>query len=265
MKLKLPMIFYLLNKYFFLGALISGQIQDNHDKSRPMNCTASFRAAVFLGNMSLGLAGANLGIRTIAIWPRNKPIIVALAVLMAGHWALILTLAVGTKSEHIPNLGCGPPQFSQSLLIAILIYSLCFDTLICGLNWFKLRAQAQLLLHRSKKTAFELTQVVLLQGLNYFVIAFLINVSTIIMLVVNVSPPTFSTYIAVAEGVISIVACRAVRSLSNVLTNAADISSAYPSLGHSTSTIPVPQNNRSEDFNYRYDQKSIVHPVRQTS
>ncbi|KAF9522489.1 hypothetical protein CPB83DRAFT_911287 [Crepidotus variabilis] len=251
------MIFYLLNKYFFLGALIAGQIQDNHDRSRPIDCTTSFRAAIFLGNMSLGLAGVNLAIRTIAIWNRNTRLIAALALLMAGHWALIVTFAAGVKSEYIPNMGCGPPQFNQSILIAILVYSLCFDALICGLNWFKLRSQARLLLNRSKKTVFELTQVVLFQGLGYFVIAFLINVSTIIMLAVNVSPPIFSTYIAVAEGIISIVACRAVRSLSNVLMNATDIP-AHPTLGHSMSTIRVPQNSRSltEDFNSGYDQKS---------
>ncbi|KAF9531509.1 hypothetical protein CPB83DRAFT_891863 [Crepidotus variabilis] len=234
----LPMLFYLLNKYSFLGALIGGQIRLNGPDG--VNCTAEYRASVFLGNISLGLSSINLAIRTVAIWGGNKTLVVVLGVLTVTHIGITIArssiffhapqrfLSVfsdvhSLHAEYIPGRGCSPPVFSHSITNAILIYALCFDALVCGLNLYKLRLHARALLHPSKQTFLHITQLVLVQGLVYFVIAFFLNLSTILVLASNVKTTTFTTYIVVVEGLIAIVACRAVRSLANTLHTGTEV------------------------------------------
>ncbi|KAF9535174.1 hypothetical protein CPB83DRAFT_889082 [Crepidotus variabilis] len=238
-KFTIPMLFYVLNKYFFMGAVISGFVSQFNYQS--VSCTASYKSSFLLGNMSLGLAGMNLAIRTVAIWAGDRRLMVGLSLLILIHWVIIIIHVAGVHAKYIPNMGCSPPEFSHELTIIILVYSLFFDALVCTLNFYKLRANARVLLQPSKRNFVGIAQVVLLQGLIYFIIAFLVNFSTIIMLSLGVAAPIFSAYIAVSEGVISIVACRAVRSLANTLHNETDIhispsSVSRPSSGVTRST-----------------------------
>jgi len=203
-KFRWPMIFYFLNRYSLLFALIGIFISLNVEKE--INCQALYTFNAVAGNVALGTASINLSIRTMAIWGRKWYIVGPLVLLILGHWSLLLhgVLVTSVWSPHTQQ--CIITQASNTILAATFIYSMSFDFLVMILTAVKLFASDA----RSR-----LVELIFNDGLIYFVIAFMANLVATIFMLLNLNP--IMTVIANVPAAVAstIVACRAVRRLTN--------------------------------------------------
>ncbi|KIM37061.1 hypothetical protein M413DRAFT_423897 [Hebeloma cylindrosporum] len=241
-----PMIFYFLNRYFLLLALIG----------IGLNCQALFTFFQLVGLAAVGLVSINLSIRTMAIWAQNRYIIGGLVLIILGHWSIILqgapfpckldchsdseliALLIGVQltTIYVPGEGCEILQSHSKVLPGIFIYSMCFDFTVLVLNTYKLLGINSDLMGRAR-----LVQMIFIDGLIFFILAFLSNFVATVFLLLSLNPIMGIVFTAPA-GVIStvstslsdyvpltrpstcqIVACRAVRRLSNFTHNGGEI------------------------------------------
>ncbi|KAJ7634579.1 hypothetical protein FB45DRAFT_1025512 [Roridomyces roridus] len=200
-----PMIFYFLNRYCLLFALVGITIALN--VTSQIDCQSLYAFNQTFGNASIGLASINLALRTIAVWNRRRSIWLPLLAMILGHWALLLR-GIKLKAEWDPLQGCIITSTNSRFLAAIFIYSMILDLTVLCLMAYKLN---------SFPTGGEskLVSLIFKDGLVYFVIAFLSNLLATIFMLLALNP--VMSIIADVPAAISstIVACRVVRRLSN--------------------------------------------------
>ncbi|KAI0703732.1 hypothetical protein BC835DRAFT_901303 [Cytidiella melzeri] len=213
-KFKWPMIFYFANRYFLLFALIGIAIALN--VTTPVNCQALYTYNQVFGNAAIGLASINLSLRTIAVWSQNKLLVVALILVIMGHWSLLLH-GILLKAEWVPGQGCAITNTDNTLLAATFIYSMCFDFTVLILTAVKLS------LPRKRSESSKLVKLIFGDGLIFFFIAFLSNLIATIFMLLNLN--AVMSIIANVPAAISstIVACRAVRRLTNYTSQGAEV------------------------------------------
>ncbi|KAI0806184.1 hypothetical protein BC629DRAFT_1580668 [Irpex lacteus] len=204
-KFKWPMIFYFANRYFLLFALIG----------IPVNCQALYTYNQVFGNAAIGLASINLSLRTIAVWSQNIYLVVPLVAVILGHWSLLLH-GLLLKAEWIDGQ-CQITSTNNTILAASFIYSMCFDFTILVLTAVKLS------LPRRNSESSQLVKLIFGDGLIFFIIAFLSNLIATIFMLLNLNP--VMSIIANVPAAISstIVACRAVRRLTNYTSQGAEV------------------------------------------
>ncbi|PPQ65340.1 hypothetical protein CVT26_000055 [Gymnopilus dilepis] len=199
-----PMVFYFLNRYCLLFALMGIAIALN--VTEPVNCQGLYTFNQCFGNAAIGLASINLSLRTIAVWSRRWFIVVPLVLIILGHWSLLLH-GILLKAAWIPGQGCAITDTDNKLLAATFIYSMVFDLTVLVLTAFKLVYPAS---GRSR-----LVELIFKDGLIYFAIAFLANLLATIFMLVNLNA-VMSIIANVPAAIAStIVAGRIVRRLSN--------------------------------------------------
>lgn len=203
-KFKWPMIFYFLNRYSLLFALIGIAISLNVETE--INCQALYTFNALAGNVAIGAASINLSIRTIAIWARKWYIVGPLVVIILGHWSLLLHGVVLTSSWSAEASQCIITETSNTLLAATFIYSMSFDFVVMVLTASKLFSTTG----RSR-----LVGLIFNDGLIYFVIAFVANTIATTFMLLNLNPIMSVIVNVPAATASTIVACRAVRRLSD--------------------------------------------------
>ncbi|KAJ7665965.1 hypothetical protein DFH06DRAFT_1185484 [Mycena polygramma] len=207
-----PMIFYFLNRYCLLFALIGIAVALN--VTTEIDCQGLYTFNQCFGNAAIGLASINLSLRTIAVWNQRWFIWVPLVGVILGHWSLLLH-GVLLKAAWIPGQGCVITETDNHLLATTFIYGMIFDfTVLCLTAW-------KLLFPTGGKS--RLVSLIFNDGLIYFVIAFLSNLLATIFMLLNLNP-VMSIIANVPAAVAStIVACRAVRRLTNYSTSGAQM------------------------------------------
>ncbi|EDR02612.1 uncharacterized protein LACBIDRAFT_308272 [Laccaria bicolor S238N-H82] len=255
-KFRWPIIFYFANRYLLLFALVG--IIISVDTTSKVDCQTLYTFNQIAGDAAIGLASINLSIRTMAIWSQNKYIIGLLVLIILGHWSLILQgRSVATKPlscfENFPltgmqlkvtwvdGVGCVLTQTNNTILAAIFIYSMCFDLIVLLLNTYKLLGihDKANLFGRSR-----LARMIFEDGLIFFFIAFLANLCATVSMLLNLNQimtVMFNVPAIVASSVrhnpahyinyqcehsIQIVACRAVRRLTNFTNSGLEVYSS---------------------------------------
>jgi len=199
-----PMIFYFLNRYCLLFALIGIAIALN--VTTEIDCQGLYTFNQCFGNAAIGLASINLSLRTIAVWNQRWYIWVPLVAISLGHWSLLLH-GVLLKAEWTEAQGCIITSTDNHLLAITFIYGMIFDFTVLCLTAYKLLFPAG---GKSR-----LVSLIFNDGLIYFVIAFLSNLLATIFMLLNLNP-VMSIIANVPAAIAStIVACRAVRRLTN--------------------------------------------------
>ncbi|KAG2008640.1 hypothetical protein CC2G_014049 [Coprinopsis cinerea AmutBmut pab1-1] len=172
-----PLIFYFLNRYCLLFALIGIAIALN--VKTEINCQGLYTFNQCFGNASIGLASINLSLRTIAVWSQAWYIWVPLVAIILGHWSLLLH-GILLKAAWIEGQGCVITDTNSKLLAATFIYTMSFDFLVLALTAFKLFTPSN---GRSR-----LVELIFNDGLIYFLIAFLANLLATIFMLLNLNP-----------------------------------------------------------------------------
>ncbi|KAF5310548.1 hypothetical protein D9619_008200 [Psilocybe cf. subviscida] len=215
-----PMIFYFANRYLLLFALIA--ITISFDVTTEVDCQSLYTFNQLAGDAALGLASINLSIRTMAIWNQNRYIVGGLILVILGHWSLILQ-GVQLTVQWVPGQGCTIVKTNNKILAAIFIYSMCFDLIVLLLSMYKLVGIYRL----DKKIQFwggsRLTHMIFEDGLIFFVIAFLANLTATVFMLINLNSIMSVIFNVPAAVASTIVACRAVRRLTNYSTSGPEI------------------------------------------
>jgi len=213
-KFRWPMVFYFANRYFLLFALIGIAIALN--VTEPVNCQALYTYNQVFGNAAIGLASINLSLRTVAVWSQSKYMIVGLALVIMGHWSLLLH-GLLIKAEWIPGSGCAITNTDNTMLAATFIYSMCFDFTVLVLTAWKLAWPTK----RSEQS--RLVSLIFGDGLIFFFIAFMANLIATVFMLLNLNA-VMSIIANVPAAIAStIVACRAVRRLTNYTSQGAEV------------------------------------------
>ncbi|KAF9010226.1 hypothetical protein BDQ17DRAFT_1421472 [Cyathus striatus] len=223
-----PMIFYFANRYLLLFAMIG--IAVALDSTSEIDCQTLYTFNQLAGDAAVGLASINLSIRTMAVWSQNRYIIGFLVLIILGHWSLILQ-GVQLTAVWIPGTGCAITKTNNKILVAIFIYSMCFDLTVLLLNVYKLvglNAKNGGSLGTSR-----LAKMIFSDGLIFFIIAFLANLIATIFMVLNLNQLMSVIFNVPAAVFSTIVACRAVRRLTNFTNQGPEIYGASSS--HSVS------------------------------
>ncbi|KAK0480468.1 hypothetical protein EDD18DRAFT_1205376 [Armillaria luteobubalina] len=219
-----PLIFYFYGRYVMFGGLIGFVIALN-ETTTPMNCNVLYTFLQFLGNTALGTASINLSIRTIAIYSQKLYVVVPLSVLILGHWIIILWSVTNVSAIWVDGSGCAIASSNPKLFVAMYVYSMGFDFIITCLMAYKLgfvkRNQ-----HRS-----QIVQLMFIDGLGYFLTAFLVNLVAVVFSVLNLNSVMSIIADAPATTLATIVSCRVVRRLYQFQQKGADIYS------HNTSSV----------------------------
>ncbi|KAG2008644.1 hypothetical protein CC2G_014052 [Coprinopsis cinerea AmutBmut pab1-1] len=209
-KFRWPMIFYFANRYLLLFAMIG--IIISLDVVSEINCQALYTFNQIAGDAAVGLASINLAIRTVAIWSHNRWIIFGLVLIILGHWSLILQ-GVQLKASWVDGVGCVITETNNKILAAIFIYSMCFDLITLLINTYKLLGLSSRV-SRGLGTS-RLSQMIFEDGLIFFFIAFIANLTATVFMVLNLSQIMSVIFNVPAAVFSTIVACRAVRRLTN--------------------------------------------------
>ncbi|KAF8068973.1 hypothetical protein FPV67DRAFT_1652344 [Lyophyllum atratum] len=207
-----PMIFYFLNRYCLLFALMGIAIALN--VTTEIDCQGLYTFNQCFGNAAIGLASINLSLRTMAVWSQRWYIVVPLVGVILGHWSLLLH-GVLLKAAWVPGQGCVITSTDNNLLAITFIYSMVFDFVVLSLTAFKL-------LFGSRNSS-RLVTLIFSDGLIYFAIAFVANLIATIFMLLNLNP-VMSIIANVPAAIAStIVACRAVRRLSNYTSKGPEV------------------------------------------
>ncbi|KAH6917807.1 hypothetical protein BKA70DRAFT_1466 [Coprinopsis sp. MPI-PUGE-AT-0042] len=213
-KFHLPAVVYLANRYLLLFAMIG--IIISLDTTSEINCQVLYTFNQLAGDAAVGLASANLALRTVAVWSFSKPLMIGLILLGMGHWSLILQ-GVQLKASWVDGVGCVITETNNKILAAIFIYSMCFDLIIVILTTIKLWKHTKTPSHGL--TLSRLPVLLFKQGLIFFIVAFLVNLVASIFMVLSLSPIMTVMFNVPAAVFSTIVACRSVRALSEYNRN----------------------------------------------
>ncbi|KAF8652393.1 hypothetical protein AX16_004421 [Volvariella volvacea WC 439] len=211
-KFRWPLTFYFLGRYCLLFSLIGITIALN--VTSEIDCQALYTFNSVFGNSTIGLASINLSLRTMAVWSQRWYIIAPLVVIILGHWSLLLH-GVVLKAEWQDGAGCVITGTNTEVLSASWIYTMAFDFIVLSLTAYKLLFPTT---GRSR-----LVNLIFSDGLIYFAIAFLANMIATIFMLLNLNP-VMSIIANVPAAVAStIVACRAVRRLSQYTSKGPEV------------------------------------------
>ncbi|KIK79416.1 hypothetical protein PAXRUDRAFT_834111 [Paxillus rubicundulus Ve08.2h10] len=211
-KFRWPLTFYFAGRYLLLFAIIASLIGFDTPATIELNCQALYVFSEFAGDAAVGLACINLSLRTIAIWSKNKWIIGSLVLIILGHWSLILQ-GVPVSATWVPGVGCTIVEGDPTITIAIFVYSMCFDFFVLCLTAYKLAWNPRRA--RSSPLHTKLARMIFADGLVYFIIAFLANLTATIFMILDLNAVMGILFNAPAAVASTIMASWAVRRLYN--------------------------------------------------
>ncbi|KIM46554.1 hypothetical protein M413DRAFT_318108 [Hebeloma cylindrosporum] len=172
----------------------------------------------------------------------------------------MIALFIGAQvtAIFIPGVGCQISQSHSNILPAIFIYSMCFDFIVLLLNTYKLIGitSSGNLMGRAR-----LTHMIFTDGLIFFILAFLSNLVTTVFLLLNLNPVMGIIFNVPGAVISTIVACRAVRRLSNFACNGGEIYVASSSNNRPTSRG---DEKAMPSFNFKSMPRSEIHVQMET-
>jgi len=235
-----PMIFYFANRYLLLFAMIG--IVIGLDTQSAIHCEALFTFNQLAGDAAVGLASINLAIRTMALWSLNRWIVGGLTIIILGHWSLILK-GVLVTAKWVPGNGCVILDTDNTILAAIFIYSMCFDFIVLVLSAYQLFGVGFAVKGGSGIGKSRIGQLLFGDGLIFFLIAFLANLIATVFMLLDLNPIMSVIFNVPAAVFSTIVACWAVRRLTNFSTERQNVvlQTAFP-----VSNIRIGRPNSSE-------------------
>ncbi|KAF5371695.1 hypothetical protein D9758_003538 [Tetrapyrgos nigripes] len=214
-----PMIFYFLDRYLLLFALIG--ILISLDSTVRLNCQALYIFNQLAGNAAVGLASINLSLRTIAVYGNSKPLVILLVLVILGHWSLILQGVNLTAEWSDATNSCVITKTNNTVLAATFIYSMCFDLFVFLLNLHKLYFRRES--PQGSMGTSRLGRLIFGDGLIYFFIAFLANVIATVFMLLNLNAIMSIIFNVPAAIASTVVACKAVRRLSTFKNQGAEV------------------------------------------
>ncbi|KAF8076169.1 hypothetical protein FPV67DRAFT_1470606 [Lyophyllum atratum] len=228
-----PLVFFFfLCRYCMLFAFIGLIISLN------ITTPALYTFNSWTGNMAILCASTSLMLRTIALWERQRPVIISLGVLCLAHWALLYrTMFIVTAAWDDRVGGCVVTATNPSLLNTTFFFTMGFDLVIL------IFTAIALLKKHSART--DLWKLLFHDGLVYFLISFSTNCIPAVRsnLILSARPPHSSIP---AATITSIAACRAVIRLlefssSDVYVHSvSNITSTHP-IRHSMAPYALPK------------------------
>ncbi|KAG7092883.1 hypothetical protein E1B28_009193 [Marasmius oreades] len=204
-----PMIFYFANRYLLLCVLIGALVAS--DSRSKINCQPLFVFIKLAGTAST-TAGVNLCLRTIAIYGHSKPITIFLVILILGHWTLTLMNVQIKAVWNDKHDLCVVTAVKTDGLVASYIYSTCFNLIVFLLNAYKLYGHGGKQIRIVKS---QLEKLIFSDGLAYFFVAFLANLTATFFLLLSPNPHMGNIFDIPAVVISTICATRAIRRLSN--------------------------------------------------
>ncbi|KAK2461216.1 hypothetical protein APHAL10511_006743 [Amanita phalloides] len=223
-KFRWPMVFYFANRYLLLFTLIGVAIA--LDSYTEIDCQALYTFNQLAGDAAVGLASINLSIRTIAVWAQNRYIVTLLILVILGHWTLIFQ-GIRLQAAWSEGIGCVITNTNNTVLAAIFIYSMAFDMLVIVLNAYKLlgiNSATPRVMGTSR-----LGKLIFADGLIYFFIAFFVNLTATIFLLLKLNPIMSVIFNIPAAVLSTIVACRVVRRLTKFTNQGPEIYASHSS------------------------------------
>ncbi|KAK7441807.1 hypothetical protein VKT23_016469 [Stygiomarasmius scandens] len=203
-KFKWPMIFYLLNRYSLLTALVSLVVSFNIENE--LNCQPLYVFCQVMGNFAIGFSSVNLCVRTLAVWKGNKYVIYAVVAMILGHWGLLFRMVETIHARWIDG-SCQVIDSSVTYNSVVYSYTMVFDFTIMILTGIKIQ------FGRGDYRS-ELVRLLYIDGIMYFAVAFVVNLIAVIFIVLNLNPSMSVMAEVPATTAATIAACRAVRHLS---------------------------------------------------
>jgi len=147
---------------------------------------------------------------------KSKHIVGGLILVIIGQWPLIF-LAGHFQAQWFDqdDLYCYSKDSNRKILSAFFIYAMCFDLIVLLLTSYKLFVLNQTKMSGGSRVA----QMIYVDGLIFFIVAFLVNLMATICINLNLNPLMDIMFSGPAAVFGSIVACRAVRRLKNSVQN----------------------------------------------
>ncbi|KAK1230701.1 hypothetical protein PQX77_006198 [Marasmius sp. AFHP31] len=170
------------------------------------DCEAIYVFIQAMGSLSMGLACVNLAIRTIAIWKNDRHVVVGLTIIILGHWAIILRDIPIVRAMWDDNQGCIFIDNKHNLVTGIYVYAMGIDFIVMCLMAYKTGIQLN---NRTR-----LIKILVVDGVLYFIIAFLVNLMGVVFSALNLNPIMSVIGVVPATMISTIAACRAVRHLT---------------------------------------------------
>ncbi|KAJ3480502.1 hypothetical protein NLI96_g8304 [Meripilus lineatus] len=198
-----PMLFYFLSRYVMLISIIGQLIA--LDITTEVNCGTlyTFNAATALA--SIGLASINLAIRTMVIWGYKYTIVIPLVATNLAFWGMTVA-ASKVDAVWLEGQGCFVAKFDNHLVSAAFIFTMCFDLAVLGL------AAGKLAFGPGKRT--RLMNLMFQDGIIFFIIVAVANIPATTMMLLALNPILTSMLDLPLATISTMVACRAVRRLS---------------------------------------------------
>ncbi|KAK7684952.1 hypothetical protein QCA50_011787 [Cerrena zonata] len=260
-----PMLFYFLNRYTYLAALICLLYAETSAFTVKVDCNALFNFIQISGNMAVGFASLNLSMRAVVLWSNNKYVIALLAAFSIAQWGLICR-AGELQHDWILGQGCTNLRTNNKIMAATYSVSTVLDIVVIILSYWKLRILSKVT-QNSK-----LTTMLFRDGLIYFIVALLGNICVVVLEILNLDPLWDVMLNIPTVAVITIAATRAVRNLQTQIP-ASDsppetvqpnnlFTTRFSSVGSPTSTYNSELFARSrDDYDLEAQRNSIPVPM----
>ncbi|KAK7047848.1 hypothetical protein VNI00_006176 [Paramarasmius palmivorus] len=153
----------------------------------------------------------NLALRTIALWRERRPVVWMLIAAILGHWALAILVGTTSRASWREN-SCQITNDHSLYIVGLYSYTMVFDLAVLCLTGYKLN------FGRGSFQGSAIVQLLNLDGLLYFFIAFLANTVAVVFSALNLNPVMSVIANVPATMIATVVSCRSFRRL-NILAN----------------------------------------------
>ncbi|KAG9075158.1 hypothetical protein FS749_013194 [Ceratobasidium sp. UAMH 11750] len=203
---KWPMSVYFICRYSILLALIMLNVASSI--TYKLNCQVLYTIIQLFGNIAIGTSSALLMLRAIAIWSRNVYILLGLLTIALGHWAILFLGVISVRSAWNPAVNvCIVTGTSTTLLRLVYGYTMAFDLTV-------LIVSTAGLLRSGGRQGSDLWKLLFRDGIVYFLVAFVGNAVASVFTILHLNAAMDIIFTVPAATFSCIVACRAVRRLS---------------------------------------------------
>ncbi|KAK1225637.1 hypothetical protein PQX77_011394 [Marasmius sp. AFHP31] len=154
----------------------------------------------------------------MAVWKHNLYVVVGVSFILLGYWGVLLRDIVIFGARWEDDVGCIITIAETNYVMGVFIYAMVVDFIILCLMGSKTGIRMD---NRTR-----LINILFIDGLMYFILAFAVSLTAVIFSVLNLNPVMSLAGWVPSVLVTSIAACRAVRHLSNF----AERDGVYPSI-----------------------------------
>ncbi|CEL58135.1 hypothetical protein RSOLAG1IB_02880 [Rhizoctonia solani AG-1 IB] len=203
---KWPMVVYFVCRYSIWVGVTMLIVANNFINE--LDCQVFYTITQLFGNIAIGTASGLLMLRGIAIWSRNRYILFGLLFIALGHWAILFLGVISVRSTWDPETSvCVVTGTSTTLLRLIYGYTMAFDLVV-------LVVSTAGLLRSGGWQGSDLWKLLFRDGIVYFVVAFVGNGIAAVFTILHLNAAMDIMFTVPAAVFSTIVACRAVRRLS---------------------------------------------------